>query len=610
MTDRPLIYNLLPQLYRRADGEDGPLRALAELLDEARATVERDIEGLYRNWFVETCEPAMLPYLAALVGGTDLPSDAQNPRALVADSVALARRKGTGPATGRILSDLSGWPVRVAAGKSGRVRIEVWQGPVHPLERVAPAPVAWLPGCYRFHPMGLDAPLHSVPRPFPGLDVPFDPRRDAPVALTRATPHAVLAETVEIRVEDESGGWRSIGPDELAVGDLESWDASLAEPAGGKRAVVDPELGRLMLIDRAWHDRRVAVSFGHAAPGPLGGGAYEREAHSQAPSAWLAYVHGGAAPGDAAEGRPPVFPTLADALEAWRSVPEAGVIRILDGACHEVEGLCIGSSVLVCPAEPNAPRSLAIEASSGEAPVLRGALRVEGNGLGLALRLSGLWVDGPLRIEGAVDLRLDHCTVHALSAMRQRREPVAAIEICGGPPSRQKLALDACLAGPLVLARGVALEVADSVVDGYDGGAAISGRPSASLARATLLGSSDFLDLDAVDTLFDRPFAVERVERGEVRFSLVPDGSSPFPVDRCVVGDEADDRAFVSVAFGQAGYARLARHSGRALRAGASNGSEIGAFNGERGHDREALLKAGLPDLLPIGLRYDIEWIG
>ncbi|HEX8534898.1 MAG TPA: hypothetical protein VF662_12075, partial [Allosphingosinicella sp.] len=82
MTGKPLVYRLLPELYRRRDRANGlQLEALTAALEEARSVVERDIAGLYRNWFVETCDPAMLPYLADLVGAGDLPEGLANPRA-------------------------------------------------------------------------------------------------------------------------------------------------------------------------------------------------------------------------------------------------------------------------------------------------------------------------------------------------------------------------------------------------------------------------------------------------------------------------------------------------------------------------------------------------
>ena len=51
------IYDLLPSIYRIRDKEQGePLKALLEIIGEQIELVEQDIEQLYSNWFIETCD--------------------------------------------------------------------------------------------------------------------------------------------------------------------------------------------------------------------------------------------------------------------------------------------------------------------------------------------------------------------------------------------------------------------------------------------------------------------------------------------------------------------------------------------------------------------------
>jgi hypothetical protein len=608
------IYGLLPDLYRRLDSDNQfQLRALAELLDGKRAEVERDIARLYRDWFVETCDPAILPRLAELAGSAPPPAGAWNARALVADAVAMSRRKGTYPAAERILSDLSGWPVRVTPRAAGGARIEVWRTPVQPLERVEAAAGRggdpWLAGCYRFHPLDVDCPLFTLPRPDGGPDSPFVPELDAPAELTRENDPARIAGSIGIWVED-GAEWRVLAPAEIAVGDLRRWAETAGEHREGRQAVVDPALGRLMLLDEARHGRRVRVSFGHGGAGDIGGGCYERPTGEPANSTWLARVHAAApeAAADPPEGHAPLFRTLRDALRAWRSVPGDGIVRILDSATYDVEGMEIGGHGQVCPADPNRPRRLSIEAESGQVPTLLGRLQVHGAGAGIELELNGLWIDGQLALSGRVGARVAHCTAHAISPMRRQQIRHPAIRLSGPEGGRQTLCVEACLAGPIELSEGARLTVRDSVVDGYDGGAAIAGLAAATLQRATVLGGVELDRLDATDSAFGGPVEVRADDTATLSHCLVLAGPDGREDSAGVMGAAAAAVGFRSTDFGMPGYARLEGGESDDVGTGASNGSEIGAFNGERRRERERLVEDGLREVIPIGIRHEIAW--
>ena len=63
------LYELLPTIYRIRDAEQGyTLRALLAVMEQELDTVEEDIAQLYRNWFIETCEDWLAPYIGDLVG--------------------------------------------------------------------------------------------------------------------------------------------------------------------------------------------------------------------------------------------------------------------------------------------------------------------------------------------------------------------------------------------------------------------------------------------------------------------------------------------------------------------------------------------------------------
>src|SRR4051794_13739021 len=130
------LYNLLPAVYRERDATEGyPLRALLGIISTQAILVEEDIEQLYNDLFVETCEPWVIPYIGDLVSnnplydfsrnrapdtaadlfrdlrGKDLrPAVAARLRADVAKTIYYRRRKGTLPMLEELARDVTGWP--------------------------------------------------------------------------------------------------------------------------------------------------------------------------------------------------------------------------------------------------------------------------------------------------------------------------------------------------------------------------------------------------------------------------------------------------------------------------------------------------------------------
>jgi hypothetical protein len=111
------LYNLLPAIYRQRDVAQGePLRALLAVIEQEFQALEADIEGLYENWFIETCDEWLVPYIGDLLGVqglTDPDNRGFNLRAYVANAIAYRRRKGTPATLERVARDVTGWPTRV-----------------------------------------------------------------------------------------------------------------------------------------------------------------------------------------------------------------------------------------------------------------------------------------------------------------------------------------------------------------------------------------------------------------------------------------------------------------------------------------------------------------
>lgn len=119
------LYDLLPAVYRMRDEQQGyPLRDLLRVVTEQVNVVEDDLAQLYADWFIETCEDRIVPYLGDLVGYRPV-SDAgalgpqsgrlarvRVPRRDVANTVASRRRKGTLALLEELAADVSDWPAR------------------------------------------------------------------------------------------------------------------------------------------------------------------------------------------------------------------------------------------------------------------------------------------------------------------------------------------------------------------------------------------------------------------------------------------------------------------------------------------------------------------
>ena len=218
------LYDLLPSVYRVRDAEQGEaLRALLGVIEGELRLLEDDIGGLYDNYFIETCDGWVVPYLGDLLGVSGLQpvrDEAFSQRALVANTLGYRRRKGTASVLEQLARDVTGWPakaveffellattqqlnhVRPRKGGTADVRNVDRLGPVgSPFEGVAhlanvrhidngrgrynipnvglflwrlqPYPIAQSSarsvaqpgdGRYRFSPLGNDAPLFNRPQ--------------------------------------------------------------------------------------------------------------------------------------------------------------------------------------------------------------------------------------------------------------------------------------------------------------------------------------------------------------------------------------------------------------------------------------------------------------
>jgi hypothetical protein len=121
------LYELLPVVHRMRDAETGePLRALLAVINEQVNVVEDDIAHLYDNWFIETCDDWVVPYIADLIGFQPVheagdPSNVNSlegrlrnkiliPRREVGNTLGYRQRKGTLALLEQLANATAGWP--------------------------------------------------------------------------------------------------------------------------------------------------------------------------------------------------------------------------------------------------------------------------------------------------------------------------------------------------------------------------------------------------------------------------------------------------------------------------------------------------------------------
>ena len=218
------LYQLLPAIYRQQDAAKGePLRALMGILQQALQNVYDDIATSYNNAFIETCASWAIPYIADLLGITELDNEllsVVDQRARVANTIRYRRRKGQAAITEQVINSVTGWSaslveffqklaitqdlhyIRPGVGTTASIRdahaMLALNGPfdqsAHTAEicgqsRALNYNISSLgvylwrlqnnsiinstvyaidpknkPGCYTFNPVGLDMPLFNLPQ--------------------------------------------------------------------------------------------------------------------------------------------------------------------------------------------------------------------------------------------------------------------------------------------------------------------------------------------------------------------------------------------------------------------------------------------------------------
>ena len=108
-----LIYQLLPQLYRSRDSQ-GELQKFVEMFGHELARLRANIDQLQQDFFIDSCQEWVIPYIGDLVGTTVLFNEGARNRTDVKNTIRWRREKGTLAGLEDIAAQIGDWGARAA----------------------------------------------------------------------------------------------------------------------------------------------------------------------------------------------------------------------------------------------------------------------------------------------------------------------------------------------------------------------------------------------------------------------------------------------------------------------------------------------------------------
>ena len=400
------LYNLLPAIYRQRDVEIGePLRALLAVMEQELVAIEEDLGGLYDNWFIETCQEWVVPYIGDLVGVRGLTGETSHlfsQRAHVANAIAYRRRKGVPAVLERVAEEMTGWKARaveyfellystqhldnVRLGKGGTLSLRdefvlaqlntaldtaaslldvrriatqqgkhnirnvglfLWRLQSYPITCSEPGKVENQDNCYTFHPLGVDTPLFNQPQPKTALTERTEEIK-VPALLSRQVIREDLKRYRDMQKSIYFGSQPVfkiiVGDDQIQAKDIwisDLTDWEVSQPSGGSFQVVVDPELGRFAFYGA-PSGEVRVSYSYGFSANIGGGPYDRRETLAVPSQKSWVASVSKSQSVNPENRE--FSNLETALTAWAAQWQDGIIQITDNSTYDLSNLSIDLS--------------------------------------------------------------------------------------------------------------------------------------------------------------------------------------------------------------------------------------------------------------------------
>ncbi len=687
----------------------GPLQSLLMLIEEQFDMVADDLTQRYDDQFIETCAPWVIPYIGDLIGYqlvNGVAPAVASPRAEVANTVSLRRRKGTVLVLEQLARDVTGWgahaveffrhlataqyvkhcrpenhyapdlrrwqplaymdsafdatahqvDVRRISAARGRYNIQnvgifLWSLNAYGVTRVPATAVDGGGQLFRIGSLGADVPLFNQPVS-QGSDIAVAAR---PVNVPDRLRRRVLNEDLQAGVGAVYyGAGRSVAlylnnvllnPYQIQICDLSGADGRWGNlPAAGNPYAVcfDPELGRLALVDAldpapaaASATPLVQASYYYGYGADMGGGFYARSDSFMVQSEASVFPFPDTA-------NTPRYTTLQDALNfAIGSLGSTGgvAVEITDSGIYSQPNspalqfnVAAGATVELRAAQGCRPTLLI----GGEITVSGGAKSIVSlNGLligyapasaSTALPAALLHIPAGPNLLG--NLEVSHCSLVPGCALTPAGPPQAAYSavpsLLTESPGLQ-ISIQKSIVGAVWVSEEATATVSDSIMDAtgaahvaYAAPDGHSGGGSLTLQRCTVVGkihaslltlicdSIVSAELAAADTWTAALWA-DRRQQGCVRFSYLPAISSVPRQFECVIqAPGVPQPLFYSLQYGDPGYCKLLPSVDDAIRRGADDEGEMGAFHFVLAPLRENDLRVRLREYLPAGLEFGL----
>jgi hypothetical protein len=545
--------------------------------------------------------------------------------------------------------------VRRIADERGRYNVQnigifLWSLNAYSLTEVPLTPVSGSPQCFRFNPLGIDTPLFNNPIALAPETTTLAQPQNVPNYLSRH----VLCKDIAV-VQKTSGTANPVAPvyygpglslaiyrngslqdpARIQVTNLSGADGSWINlPTSGNTIAVDPELGRVAIAPPvAGEADKLTATWYYGFNADIGGGEYPREASFLAsPDQAIVRV-----PGD--------YATIHEALAALSG---DGVVEISNSDIYsEPNGLNISvranGHIELRAADESRPTLLI----GGEISVTGGAeSKCDINGLLIAYKpptgatTPKAMIDVPASTGNElIGLTLTHCTVvpgWALQSNGQPQPAYAGLPSLLVETSGLAVEINQSIIGPLWLNGQSTASFTDSILDATDPTIAAcvasidanTKRPTASGALTmngcTVIGKvyasmlslvSDCIfwaelteaDITGTPPLWNASLWAARHQQGCVRFSFVPVGAVLPRNFECVEqAPGTPSPMFYSLRYGNPPYAKLTPTTDPAIRQGADDAGEMGAFHFLLAPQREADLLIRLQEYIPVGLEFGI----